>query len=65
MTKKDYELIAECVNSTKGKFYPSINDCIAEIVIKLCLSLRAENPRFDSRKFIKACGFTDKDTIIG
>jgi hypothetical protein len=58
MTRKDYELIAEeiatsrKVNLTDGTVLVSV----AHIANSLATALQVENPRFDRARFLKACG---------
>lgn len=57
MTKKDYKLIAET-------FKQSLEDCANDVARsavrvtaqRLSVSLQRENPRFNSEKFLAACG---------
>lgn len=56
MTKKDYELIAGVIAGSKGHIYPDgINQYVRELVAVFCFRLLKDNPRFDTKKFIKAC----------
>lgn len=52
MTKKDYELIAECLRVLPKSILKSVAEHFSEI-------LGADNPRFDRNKFLKACEFTE------
>lgn len=63
MTKKDYELIArelrsqhEMLDYNSGKITGS-DTSVYEMSCKLwSQTLSEENPRFDKRKFLEACG---------
>lgn len=56
MTKKDYIIIAEAINGSLLQ-----NDLLDSFMLKnrLVKALKADNPRFDEQRFIKACGFTN------
>lgn len=57
MTKKDYELIAQSLNfTTNNRQEESIR---YKIAYGLVMRLQVENPLFDQRKFLKACGLED------
>ena len=66
MTKKDYELIASALKTTR-KFYSgsgykqNYKDWAREIInmaiYDLEKTLKADNQLFDRDKFLKACGF--------
>ncbi len=51
MTRKDYELIAQTI---RNSILPT--GAQAAIAGNLAVALRATNPRFDSERFVKACG---------
>jgi hypothetical protein len=61
MTKKDYELIAKVLKNTGGGDYKALmahgNTCAT-----FAEALAKENPRFNSVKFLEACGM---DGIFG
>lgn len=46
MSKKDYELIAQVISESKDRL---------EIVYKLTMIFKADNPLFEPDKFIAAC----------
>lgn len=52
MTKKDYELIAEAVNTY---FKAELNGDAYDLVTALSDILMIDNPRFDPIKFREAC----------
>lgn len=57
MTKKDYELIAEAINSTVSHYHPwAISNVMNEALEALCEALKLDNPNFDRDKFMTACG---------
>ena len=65
MTRKDYILIAEALAQVRPGQCPSVArnaesqhiiDCFA-----LANALGRNNPRFDRRRFFKACGITAED----
>lgn len=51
MTRKDYELIAGAIKAAEQR---SDN---GEALKNLMLRLKANNPRFDMQRFLKACGY--------
>ena len=63
MTTKDYKIIATAI--WRAGYVPDKNKVKQEakeaqrrlITINLAVDLRQDNPRFDSLKFSKACGF--------
>ncbi len=65
MTKKDYILIAETINGQR-EAYKGEHDNIATNVMygldraskALADALGKENPKFDSSRFLSACGVT-------
>lgn len=76
MTRKDYVKIADVFNSlvigtlantSCGGFRPAMNsngwhsetvvECFCDMFIK-------DNPKFDKKKFIKACGFETWDELV-
>lgn len=67
MTRKDYKLIAEGIREevmyiefNEKLLRPDIQmSGIRRVVVSLCASLRNDNPRFDSNKFMQACGLCD------
>ena len=59
MTKKDFELIAEAIAGMQDKYDGqdwSINGAMYPFARQLADALEKSNPRFDSEKFLKACG---------
>ena len=64
MTKKDYELIAtvlyDVANFSKEK---SIYNFYCEIVGEMVKALEKENPLFNRKKFLRACGLMYKSDL--
>lgn len=59
MTKKDFELIAQAIAEMKDKYTGadwSINGAMYPFARQMADALENSNPRFDSEKFLKACG---------
>ena len=59
MTKKDYELIAKVIREMEDKYDGddwTVNGTIFLYAKNLAMALGTENPKFDSEKFMKACG---------
>jgi hypothetical protein len=55
MTKKDYELIAEVIKGLRADF--GDNPVALEVIaLEMASELQHTNDRFDSAKFLKACG---------
>lgn len=54
MTSKDYTAIAKILKEEmdQGSFHVSLNHLIGE----LCKYMKQDNPRFDHKQFLKACG---------
>ncbi|MEK6830134.1 MAG: hypothetical protein AABY15_08525 [Nanoarchaeota archaeon] len=64
MTKKDYQLIASVLSKAKTSLYEQAKEArelremvaiIGKIESLFIQALKAENPKFDSKKFIEAC----------
>ncbi len=55
MTKKDYELIANVLLNAK-RFKEEGEDSIETIAYMFCEVLTGDNVRFDSKRFLAACG---------
>ncbi len=55
MTRKDYILIAEAIKAIREDFgdNPVALDVVAD---ELALALQADNSRFDTARFLTACG---------
>ena len=64
MSKKDYVMQARAINLTKQSFadYDGtiVIDVLTELVSRLCVELKADNPNFNSNRFIEACGLEIK-----
>jgi hypothetical protein len=59
MTKKDYELIAGAIAGMKDKYDGddwTINGAMYSFARALSDALQDSNPRFDSERFLEACG---------
>lgn len=62
MTKKDYILLAQALKDN----HPTINDGMIHlsvwnsIVLDIAKALQSDNPRFDSARFLTACGYTQE-----
>ena len=57
MTTKDYELIAEAINSVVSHYDPwAINNVMREALDALTEALQEDNQLFDRTKFLKECG---------
>ena len=60
MTKKDYKLLAEVLNSESSP----VNDgviVLETLMVKLCNVLKKDNPRFDEDRFYEAVYGTGKE----
>ena len=55
MTRKDYEMIAAAIERATHSDEPLSQAAL--IVSELANTFKADNPRFDAEKFIRACGF--------
>lgn len=56
MTRKDYELLAKVFNRNTTDLSESQFIKFARLAEDLATELQAENPRFDTLRFLKACG---------
>lgn len=60
MTKKDYELIAEVIKTsrkvTQGE---TVLVSVAHLANTLATDLEIQNPRFNRSTFLKACGVSN------
>lgn len=60
MTKKDYELIAGVLkrynDANNGNMF---EDILHDVSYDFATALQEENPKFDSNKFLEACGIKD------
>jgi hypothetical protein len=56
MTRKDYQLIADCLNFQFNRSHANATALGSAIVEELCAMLAVENPRFDADRFKAACG---------
>jgi len=75
MTKKDFERVAAIIKEAKenqdrviGEHFNKVSDQysaellqdgIHNVAMRFCESFKAENPRFDQDRFLKACGLED------
>ena len=58
MTRKHYEILAQAINNgIAGNTVAPEGDVMA-VVTEVASALKAENPRFDKVKFLKACGIS-------
>jgi hypothetical protein len=58
MTKKDFILIEKVLKKSADEFWEEdANATIYVIAHSFAKELAKQNPRFDTDKFIKACGF--------
>lgn len=64
MTKKDYEIIAYCLN-TYNIYHLVGENLEKEIKLKIvgwfAYNLSQGNPKFDTDKFFKACGISNNN----
>jgi hypothetical protein len=66
MTKKDYIIIAQAIKtSLTGLSYASVNmgetnRCVETIAKNLCGYLLKDNNKFDTTRFLQACGVIEK-----
>lgn len=54
MTRKDYQLIAEAIKSGGYKMTNGEND---KFLNALTTALKQDNERFDTKRFLDACGY--------
>lgn len=60
MTKKDYELIARSIFVDRGIVEENQKKVVDYVAKGLAEQFKAMNPRFDSIKFLVACGTIEK-----
>ena len=63
MTRKDYEIIANTLNSLAPQSLVSnpetvTRDNVIRVLGELCLQLKEDNKRFDRIRFLNVCGLT-------
>ena len=58
MTRKDYQLIAKTINDLMADFNNCGDDSVSLALVsqELASALQADNPRFDTARFLTACG---------
>jgi hypothetical protein len=57
MTKQDFQLLADVI-----KAHPEAT--AKDLAPILCIELKARNPRFDSVRFLEACGVIRPDQVL-
>ena len=63
MTRKDYELIAAALRSSRGRIgddlghNPEQSRGVRRAAAHLADALAQDNPRFDAQRFLTACGY--------
>ncbi len=60
MTRKDYELVAATLNRVRAMYWVSKAGRYNAIVEELAASFKKDNARFDTEKFIDACGLEEQ-----
>lgn len=56
MTRKDYELIADAIKQHSAAANPDAAAAVRRVAHELTEALSADNSRFDTSRFLKACG---------
>lgn len=56
MSRKDYELLARVIAADSSVEY--------SFAWSLAVALKADNPRFDTARFLKACGFLKEKVTL-
>lgn len=65
MTKKDYEIIAQAINHSSriygngyhlDRYFRGWNNATRAAAENISIALKLDNPSFDRKKFLKACG---------
>jgi hypothetical protein len=57
ITRKTYRTIAQEIVKLNHPDFPHKNDKLRWLAKSLCIEFRRDNPRFDRRRFLTACGF--------
>ena len=57
MTRKHFELIANAIRVTKNT---TVGDdaALRELALNLCVEFKRENGRFNTNRFLEACGLS-------
>lgn len=61
MTRKDYNLIADAIERSARHASRDDRNAIAGTATFIAHALRTDNPRFDTSRFMDACGFSATD----
>lgn len=58
MTRKDYEMVAKAIKRQvdRGILDPNECDILEDLALELAGEFAADNPRFDTKRFLAACG---------
>ena len=63
LTKKDFKAVAEIIKKAQGDGWPGYDrgyiDGVMRTAIDLADYFATQNPRFDRKRFMKACGLGD------
>lgn len=66
MTKKDYLRLAQALKDSKpinSRDLPVAMIAWENSVLTITLTLANDNPRFDRKRFLNACGYTGDNTV--
>jgi len=57
MTKKDYINLSNCINFAIRSSHEDLSDSkfLSYLIGNLDATLKAENPRYDTKRFVEAC----------
>jgi hypothetical protein len=58
MTRKDYVMLAECINDARLA-NPETRGAVADVANRIARELARDNPRFDRERFDRACGLSE------
>ena len=61
MTRKDYNLIANAIATAKLNANREERPIISRAASHIAYALRRDNPRFETARFMDACGFSATD----
>ena len=70
LSKADYEVIARAFKKSReavpqGASYGAVN-IVDGVILDMAAALRANNGRFDKKRFLRACGWADaKIAVLG
>jgi hypothetical protein len=59
MTKTHFEAIASIIDSNRDATFGEAREAVSQVAQDMATYFATQNPRFDSEKFLTACGLMD------